>query len=212
MTKFFYINHYLVKIRQMCYVQDVMVTVIIYLKGGEIMKKLTVLMFLLIVSIFALSNEVQAQTYTDDLYDYTSLSYNGSYLYTKFNTTITVESPWYGGYNVSSDGLSKTAWLGTNPYNADKITHRDEFTYSKFGFGSITFSWPPGMDFESSSKTMSIEFVEYDNWRIEHEYAGIEAATPVGTSITHYTQKAMTTYEFGIYKKTVQATDDVVVW
>ncbi len=185
---------------------------ILILKGGENMKKLTVLLFMLMVSIFVFANDVEAQTYTDDLYSYTSLSYNGSHLYTKFDTTITVESPWYGGYNVTSDGYSKTAWLGSNPYNADRINHKDQFTYSKFGFGGLTFSWPPGMDFETSSKSMSIEFEELDAWRIQHDYAGIEAATPVGTSITHYTQVAITTYKFGTSYKTVQATDDVVVW
>ena len=65
---------------------------------------------------------------------YAKKNMKSSYSYTQYNCTFWGQSNfwdvWWG-----ADGTSKTVWIGSNPFNADSITHKDILSCT--GIGSM---------------------------------------------------------------------------
>lgn len=112
-------------------------------------------------------------------------------------------------YKITFSGTSYTAWLGSNPVNATKINHTDNFSYNYVGT-SATISWPPGIGFTGGGSSASVTYPELSNaWRYDHKYSGIVGKA---YAITSAIRSNVATYLFGTSTITIGTNDSELVW
>lgn len=178
------------------------------------MKKIIVLVTLSIMFIFFYTGK-SVDAYTLSLYDRTDMDYNNSYLYTKLDSDIDVTmGTVFTSYKAKYTGRANTAWLGSTPYNADHVSMENKIWF--YGTGGLTISGAIdpdgpslGVELSFTSNSVKWEFDEDNNWRISHDYAGIQGKRWIMTSSG---QSVTATYKFGTAYKTVQANDDKIIW
>lgn len=145
------------------------------------------------------------------MYDWQSDEHNGAELYNTFDTNVYVEqgNGLTTDYKITFSGTSYTAWLGSNPVNATKINHTDNFSYNYVGT-SATISWPPGIGFTGGGSSASVTYPELSNaWRYDHKYSGIVGKA---YAITSAIRSNVATYLFGTSTITIGTNDSELVW
>ncbi|NBI27453.1 hypothetical protein [Chengkuizengella marina] len=128
--------------------------------------------------------------------DYDSMTYNGSTMYAQFDSTI--------NYNICCttevSGDSRGAWLGSNPFNADKVTLADSISFTGV---TVSVSVPASAGFSVSGSTASWTDSVNNTWQMNHYYNNISAT---GFDI-YVSQSTSATFKFGSSFYTPTASD-----
>lgn len=101
---------------------------------------------------------------------YAKKTMNSSYSYTKYNCSFWGQSNfwdvWWG-----ADGTSSTYWMGSNPVNADSITHKDVLSCTGVGSMSIGASASgPNASTSLSGHTATYSYTVSNKWYINVNY------------------------------------------
>lgn len=125
---------------------------------------------------------------------YAKKDMKNSYSYTQYRCSFWSQSNfwdvWWG-----ANGTSNTAWLGSTPYNADNITHKDILSCT--GIGSMSIGASPSGPNTSASISGSSATYSYslsNTWRIDvnftYKHTGLLAAW-------NYSMRTVATVQFG---------------
>lgn len=131
------------------------------------MKKIKrmIAMLLVIVSVVVLTAVSASASIVGGRYsDSKSINHNGSYSTTSFNMAITFPNT---VNNTRHVGYSSTRWMGSNPYNADSIVHKNIISVSSLGGISISSSGGGG---SISGKQMIDEMSSRNTWQINSTF------------------------------------------
>lgn len=125
---------------------------------------------------------------------YASFNMNGSYSRTMFSSDVWGKSNFWD-VEVHYDGSSSTAWLGSTPYNADSITHRDILQVTGIGSMSVGGSKSgPNISVSLSGHTATYSYSLQNQWYLDvvynYELNGLLAAW-------NYRQRAEATVQLG---------------
>lgn len=129
------------------------------------------------------------------LSDNRRMNCNGSYIKSLFYSTLD-----YDRVCGEVDGSSMGAWMGANPYNADKVTLGDSYSFSGL---AISVKVPAGAGFSISGTSASWSDSITNNWLMFHQYSGIGYS---GYGL-HFRQDTSATFKFGYRFYTVNASD-----
>lgn len=100
-------------------------------------RKFALAMAMVIVFVSVLSVSVSASIVGGNYSGYKQINHNGSYSYTSFDVNITFPN---SINNTRHIGTSTTKWMGSTPYNADQIVHKNIISVSALGGLSISSS------------------------------------------------------------------------
>ena len=125
--------------------------------------------------------------------------------YAKFDDTI---SHPFLETSATVSGSSRTAWLGTCPFNANTVTLRDEVCFDSIGFsvsvGGGGFSGSGGGCGDWSASVGSA-------WYINHSYSGIKGSGSLINPIWRVRQSSAGTFKFGTSFYTVVASGSKLI-
>jgi hypothetical protein len=128
-----------------------------------------------------------------------------SYVYAKFDDTI---SHPFLETSATVSGSSRTAWLGTCPFNAANVRLRDEICFDSIGFsvsvGGGGFSGTGGGCGAWSASVNSA-------WYINHSYSGIKGSGSLINPIWRVRQSSAGTFRFGTSFYTVVASGSKLI-
>lgn len=86
-----------------------------------------------------------AEEGVEDEVEYWRGSYFYTYVYDKIRWQVDLNPLTLFGGRIRADGITYTAWMGTDPFNMDKIAVSSDM-YFRFMTGSVTVSYPPGAE------------------------------------------------------------------
>jgi len=151
-------------------------------------KKIISVFIVLVLVIAVLTVPVNAAS------GYAKKNMKSSYSTTEYSCSFWGQSNfwdvWWG-----AKGTSGTSWLGSSPYNADSITHKDILSCSGLGSMSIGIS-PSGPNASSSMSGHSATYTYSikNNWKINvnynYKHTGLLAAW-------NYSMRTASTVQFG---------------
>ncbi len=119
---------------------------------------------LVLIMIISVSIPASAVISPGPYSGYVQVNHNGSYSYNSFNATLS----WPNLTNkVRWTGNSTTCWLGSNPFNADSILHRNIINVTAIGGLSLSSSGGGG---SISGSQMTDEMSVSNNWRVNSTY------------------------------------------
>jgi hypothetical protein len=134
---------------------------------------------------------------------YGRLNRSCSYMYASFDDTVS--HPFFET-SATVSGSSRTAWLGTCPFNAEKVTLKDTICLDAVGF-SISVG---GAGFSSSGGGCgSWSGSVTNNWQITHVYSGVHGSC--ACAIWRVRQSSAGTYKFGTTFYTVTANGSLLI-
>ncbi len=114
---------------------------------------------------------------------------------TQFNTNTTCYTSFFAKDYVIFTGSSSSSWLGSTPWNADTIIHKD--TYILNGLGSVSSSIDSGgvvgLSISTTSDSVTYTYQLNDEWQLNANY-DVKVKT---TLWTNYDQEAVSTFQFG---------------
>lgn len=132
---------------------------------------------------------------------YAKKTIKNSYAYTQYSCTFWSQSNfwdvWWG-----AKGNSRTAWLGSNPYNCDSITHKDILSCSGIGSMGVGAS-PSGPNASASLSGHSVTYTYQvsNKWCIDinfnYKHTGLLAAWNYSMRTSATIQFGSTFYVFG---------------
>ncbi len=119
------------------------------------------------------------RTATKTISDSQRTYYGNSYVVTQFASTVECDIWFSWPMWAEVAGSTTTAWIGTDPqFNSSRIDLSESWT---FNGSSVSVSYPGGLGFSGSSKT--IRWSEQDNsgnhWRMTHIYSGLRGESRV---------------------------------
>lgn len=125
----------------------------------------------------------------------------GSYSYTDYNCSFWFQSNfwdvWWG-----ANGTSTTKWMGSTPFNADSITHRDILSCTGIGSMSIGAS-PSGPNASAaiSGTSATYTYSVSNDWRIainyNYKHTGLLGAWNFGMRTSATVQFGSSFYSWG---------------
>ena len=125
-----------------------------------------------------------------NLYECGEKKYNNSYVYTQFKGTVKTPVSLFGQRSTFS-GTSKSAWMGSSPYNADTVTHTDVIGVTKIGGFSV--GYPGGVSASTSGSSASLSYSASNTWHVDVNYTyTINSWLILATS-----QKSTASFKFG---------------
>ena len=89
------------------------------------------------------------------------------------------------------NGKTRTSWLGSNPYYADKVQLGESWTFNGTG---ITISIPPGIGFSGFGNTITWNGEKENDWWFRNNYSGIGAS---GGALASMTKRGAGSHYFG---------------
>lgn len=126
----------------------------------KIMSAFLIATILVCTLVFSVSASVAGGVYSE----YESLPHSGSSSITEFTVAITYPNL---VNQVRHEGASSTKWLGSTPYNADSIVHKN--IVSVTSLGGLSFSSSGGGASISGSQ-MTDEMSVKNNWKINSTF------------------------------------------
>jgi hypothetical protein len=140
------------------------------------------------------------------LTDYTSKTVMCSYIYAKFDDTV---SHPFLETSATINGSSRTAWLGACPVNAGSVHLNDTVCFDAIGIsvtvGGAGFSDGGSGDCGSWNATVG------STWYINHSYTGVHGSGSLLAPIYRVRQSSSGTYKFGSSFYTVVANDSMLI-
>jgi len=97
--------------------------------------------------------------------------------------------------SVSATGSAKSAWLGSKPYNATKMSLTNQVSTSGIAISASVGSGGAGISLSSSGNTVKMTSSASNTWQLNQTYSGVKFTTVFG--ITSASEQATGTYTFG---------------
>lgn len=127
-------------------------------------KKLLSLLLAIVILVCSLAVSASATVVGGTYNKSTTLAHSGSSSVTQFNVTITFPN---GTNQVKHVGTSSTYWMGSSPYNADSIVHKNIVSVS--ALGGLSFSSSGGGGSISGSQMID-EMSLKNTWKINSTF------------------------------------------
>ncbi len=140
---------------------------------------------------------------TKTISDSQTTYYGDRYVKTYFTSTVECDIWWSYPMWAEVSGSTTTAWYGTDPqYYSSEIKLSEQWI---FGGYSITLSYPGGVGFSGSSKTISWSAHDTSGnyWRMSHVYSGIRGESSV--LLTSVRQNSLGSHKFNTTNTWVSA-------
>lgn len=130
----------------------------------KFIKKFITVILVIIMLVASIANTASASVVGGTYSGYSKKTHNGSYSYTSFSVTITFPN---GINKVRHVGSSTTKWLGSSPFNADSIVHKNIVSVSSLGGLSVSSSGGGG---SISGSQMTDEMSVKNKWQINSSF------------------------------------------
>jgi hypothetical protein len=127
-----------------------------------------------------------------------------SYMYVRFDDTVS--HPFFET-SATVSGSSRTAWLGTCPFNANRVTLADQVCMDAVSF-SVSVG---GAGFSNSGGGCgSWSAAVSNNWQITHHYSGVKGSAGIG-AIYRVRRSSTGTFQFGTVFYSPTANDSFLI-